>query len=298
MKLISIAHIGLACDYHRIFIPASLFSQKIQRGTLDDTDAIFLNRETSFVDVEQYKKKGVKIIIDIDDYWELPKYHYLHKMYKEDTGKKIVKNLKLADVVFTTNEFLASKVRPLNKNVEVFPNALPKLAQFTPNKAQGEHVLYTGGSSHFEDLKLIRYAKIDNFAMVGDNNDKEFVRMKSLFGSTKITLIPRRDLNTYMEVYKEAKLSLAPLVNDDFTCSKSNLKILEAAVYGLPIICSPVYPYLENNPPVMYANTTKEWSDHIANPADIGEELRQWADEFYNFEKINKEREDCILSLI
>lgn len=297
MKLISIVHRGPACDYHRVYLPASFFSKNIQRGTMDDVDAIFVNRATNFMDLKEYKKKGVKIIVDVDDYWELPKYHYLYKDYTNGIGKQITENIKLADIVFTTNEFLANKVKPLNKRVEIFPNALPKVAQFTPGEIQGEHVLYTGGPSHFEDLKLIRYAKIDNFAMVGDDKNREFVRMKSLFGSTKIKVIPSRDLNTYMEVYKEAKLSIAPLVDDDFTCSKSNLKILEAAVYGLPIICSPVFPYLENNPPVMYAKTAKEWSNHIANPASVGEEIRQWADEYYNFEKINKEREDCILSL-
>jgi hypothetical protein len=99
-------------------------------NNLDGVTHVVYNRQISGLlqPEETYlklKAKGIKVICDIDDYWELPKGHpvkYRHD--KMNLDKCIVTNLKLADQIWTTTPILADKVRPYNKNIEIIKNAL------------------------------------------------------------------------------------------------------------------------------------------------------------------------------
>ncbi|MGG7378830.1 glycosyltransferase family protein, partial [Escherichia coli] len=64
------------------------------------------------------KRQGVKIVVDLDDFYQLNPEHYLASLYESNTHA-IVAMVKLADVVIVTTEYLAYKIRHLNRNVVV-----------------------------------------------------------------------------------------------------------------------------------------------------------------------------------
>lgn len=126
-------------------------------------DAIFLQgsilmKDDAFKLFEQLKKDGMKIIVDLDDYWRLPFSHAMHKKM-EKLWKTLVQRLKIADLVTTTTKFLAHKIARYAKRVVIIPNAInPKEKQFQSNPTESDklRIGWAGGSSHQEDLKLVR----------------------------------------------------------------------------------------------------------------------------------------------
>ena len=109
--------------------------------------------------LKSLKDKGIKLFLDIDDYWVLDKDHiqHLHSKLTND-GQLTISNIKHADVVTTTNEFLKNKIKTYNPNVYILENGFNEMFhQFNPNWSKGDKVRisYIGGSAHKEDLKLL-----------------------------------------------------------------------------------------------------------------------------------------------
>lgn len=128
--------------------------------------------------IKNIQSWGVKFVVDIDDYWELPLDHALKKRFewedrlskqeaeilknpkKDKDGKlrknidetrannklnkggsigRMLSNMKLVDAVITTTEYLAAEVKKYNKNVFVIPNAIDETeAQFNPSPIKSD----------------------------------------------------------------------------------------------------------------------------------------------------------------
>ena len=101
-------------------------------------------------------KKKIPFIVDIDDYWVLPKYNPAYKFYRAYIKNGIKDSLHYADAVMVTTPQLEEKVKEFNTNVTIIPNALDyNQSQW---KAETEHpftIGWVGGLSHTEDLKLL-----------------------------------------------------------------------------------------------------------------------------------------------
>lgn len=111
---------------------------------------------------EELKSAGVTLIMDIDDYWVPPNTHPMYYVAMRDKiNEKIISTLKVADYVTTTTEIFAKEIRKYNKNVIIIPNAIDtshKMWQVDENIEKGDklRVSWIGGSSHLEDLKLVK----------------------------------------------------------------------------------------------------------------------------------------------
>ena len=109
--------------------------------------------------VRMLKSLGIVTIIDIDDYWMPGKEHPIHDIIRQNKiNEKIVENLKHPDYVTTTTTIFAKELQKINKNVEIFPNAIdPSEPQFNEptEKCNKIRVGWLGGSSHLHDLQLL-----------------------------------------------------------------------------------------------------------------------------------------------
>jgi glycosyltransferase involved in cell wall biosynthesis len=106
------------------------------------------------------KARGVKIVCDVDDYWVFHKEHNYYKQAKQiNMEEKIIRGIKISDAVITTNDFLLSKIKSLNKNVIIIPNSIDFTEpQFQINNIDSDFVRigYVTGSSHYIDSKILR----------------------------------------------------------------------------------------------------------------------------------------------
>jgi len=114
--------------------------------------------EDMLVLVSQLKQHGVKIVMDLDDYWHINPTHYSYQAFKQNKQHlKILNNIKLADHITTTTPYLADKIKKYAKNVHILPNSIDfNVRQFQNKKQPSDRtrIGYLTGSSHLDDLKL------------------------------------------------------------------------------------------------------------------------------------------------
>ena len=109
--------------------------------------------------IRMLKSLNIVTIIDIDDYWMPGKEHPIHDIIRVNKiNEKIVENLKHPDYVTTTTSIFAKELKKINKNIEIFPNAIdPSEPQFNEptEKSDKIRIGWLGGSSHLHDLMLL-----------------------------------------------------------------------------------------------------------------------------------------------
>ncbi len=103
---------------------------------------------------------GVKVIVDVDDYWDLGNDHPMSITAREKNWKEpIINHVKQADYVTTTTEIFKNTILPFNPNVLVFPNAIdPNEEQFIPKPTYSDKLRFgiICGSSHEKDIDILR----------------------------------------------------------------------------------------------------------------------------------------------
>jgi glycosyltransferase involved in cell wall biosynthesis len=289
-------------------------------------DIIFYNRLSPLdQDWEEVRKQmNSKIVMDMDDDWILPANHLNYYDYLE--RKPIIENnFKYADLITCTNENIAERVYPFNKNIQIFPNALPYgHHQFTDVKREDERVriFWAGGVTHQHDLEILKYPlqRLKPLAnkikmVLGGYNDTDPItkylwdQMFNSFtcnGQLPYTKLHSLEPINYMQHYEWADIMLVPLENSRWHSCKSNLKLLEAASKKVPVICSKVEPYtLDMSAPVLWVEKQSDWFKHIKdlilNPnkrIEYGEKIHEWATTKYNLFEINKGRKQAFDNLV
>ena len=110
--------------------------------------------------IKLIKYIGCKVVIDIDDHWDLGDDHPLSlSAKKEKWHLPIIEHLKLADVVTTTTPIFKKEIEKYNKNVLVFPNAIdPNDDRFKIKDTKSDKLRFgiICGSSHLKDIQLLQ----------------------------------------------------------------------------------------------------------------------------------------------
>lgn len=326
MKVLGIINKDSAVAYHRVTLPLmlmedvdALITNNVNDETFDQGfDIVFYSRllsDYAFDKLNEMRAKhGFKLVIDVDDYWVLDKWHCMYDDYvKNDFHSKQVRNIRNADAVFVTHERLYKEASLFNDNAYIIANAIPKVEQFAQTvTASSDRVrlFWQGSITHEEDINLIRYA-IENIAnterdkiemvMAGYHPEEEswkrMARAYTVNKRLKSVLFRGMSYQHYYKAYAHADICLVPLVNSRFNSMKTNLKILEAANLSLPVIAHDVHPYKDM--PVTYANGTAQWVKamkyYINNEnarAEDGQRLNEFCGTFFNYRSINQTRKD------
>ncbi len=110
--------------------------------------------------INMMKFCGCKVIVDIDDHYDLGNDHPMSITARAEKWKEpVIKHLQLADMVTTTTEIFKKVLLKHNKNVVVLPNAInPNEGQFIPKPTESNRLRFgiICGSSHLEDIKLLK----------------------------------------------------------------------------------------------------------------------------------------------
>jgi glycosyltransferase involved in cell wall biosynthesis len=279
MKILLLLDGSNGVAYHRLYVPFARIQQdhgivvdvsqdRKEWASLDFTqyNCVVFNRwlgDLQYNILELLAKHKIPYIIDIDDYWIIPRHNPAYQAYRKVIKNCIKDAIYYADAVMTTTPQLASVISGLNKNITIVKNCLD-YSHEQWNKTT-EHPLtigWVGGISHEEDIKLLegQIAPIcekhnARFLMCGfHENSKIWAGMeKSITGQHRLhrpEWFEHREGTTpikYAEYYSEIDILVAPLTEDKFNRYKSELKILEAAAYNRPILCSRVEPYTNHS---------------------------------------------------
>jgi len=235
------------------------------------------------------KKQGVKVIVDIDDYWKLDKHHILYNHLGEGFEEQTERSLRMAHEVITTNNRLKKKVKPFNKRVHVIPNVLNKYEpQWKQKKYKKKKAItfgYTGGDTHEEDLKQMQctFKDVDSVAYLE--------AYKWCFNRIK----PYTDTFTYADLYNDIDVNLVPLMQTTFNSCKSNLKVIEAAQKGVACAVSKVPPYTDWMPESLITfEKGKSWESikdiTLEKAQKLGKQLHEEMTETYDIDHQSQRR--------
>jgi glycosyltransferase involved in cell wall biosynthesis len=337
VKIIYINEKDSGVGYHRLQIPFANMDEDYKdldiKGTNGFTldfhprqfDIIVLNR--MYKHDEDYllkaKDSGCKIILDIDDWIQLPDYHHKDGVKDSIVEQRILDAISYADVIWTASDYLKECLKDYHSNIVYIPNGIDfSQPQFQPQrKKQDKYTFgYTGANSHHLDLKKLAEPfnkllknKNHKLLLAGYNETSpEYYELIEGFFTSNFRRPPNQyirvgwmDIQNYALSYNLMDCALAPLCSDKFSQCKSNLKVLEAGAFSLPIICSNVEPYKEFIEQGLVLTPKGEWDkvmkSLISNPIkgiQLGAKLHEYVKENYNIKTINKKRYDSIISLM
>lgn len=237
-------------------------------STVDDFDLLIVCRfdwsEKFQRLVDRARDLGVKVIYDTDDlvfdidYLDLIKEQLELSVLELPIWRDIItrnhKAASLADEFLCTNNFLAEKIsKKFDKPVSVIPNFLnDEQVEFaeTFEKPESDKFwlgYFSGTKSHNKDFALIEPSLVNVMEANPDINLRVMGHVKISDALKKyedrIEQFAFQDFINYLGVIGTCDLVLVPLVVNDFTDCKSELKFFEAGIIQVPIIASPSYIY-------------------------------------------------------
>ena len=264
----------------------------------------------------EYLKKiqpdyGFKLIYEIDDVVfkeDIPDYNKFKFAFDtEEVRQNCVDIINMCDEVTVTCPYMQKlyQEKTGNNNITVIPNFVPNfwmghlfngkevIKQFDKNKKK-PRILYTGSGAHYDvdnktggedDFTHVRgfiRATVDKYQWI-------FVgafppQLHDLVQSKKIEFYPWQTLLDYPRfiVHLNAQLMIAPLQENNFNRSKSDIKFIEACTLGIPCLCQDMETY-STAPEALRFKTAEEMSDKI-------ESILSWKNRNKYYENVYKLR--------
>ena len=221
---------------------------------------------------EVSKQVGFRLIYEIDDLVfceDIPDYNKFKTAFVDPEIRKNAQEImSLCDEITVTNDFMKNyyKDKTGHPNISVIPNYPPKfwLGNFYDEKAISSNydtyknkprILYAGSGAHFDVENRVN--QNDDFAHIvrtiyDTYNEFQWVflgafplPLRPLVEAGKVEFHPWINLYHYGEKLKNLRINMmvAPLQNNTFNKSKSDLKWIEANCLGLPIACQDLCTY-------------------------------------------------------
>ena len=303
-------------NYHRLMTPFLRMKEEhginihffenfneLKDWDLSIVDNLIVSRRCSVSSHKEFKKflnkHDIKLILDNDDFWELPEDNPAKKFYDKVEAKNIVNSVKIADEIWTTTDYLANRMRMVGATCEirVIPNTVYekekqwRVVDKDPNPERKVRFGFVGANGHSNDIRT----------MGMDFEGREFYCM-NLMDYPQITkakyLMNPLEIHQYGELYKFFDVSIAPLKNTKFNRCKSELKVLEAGYTKTAIIASNMGPYkntIQHGKTGILCNSPAEWREAVDKMTltmaqDLAENLYEYCRKNYDINELNKER--------
>lgn len=223
-----------------------------------------------------------KLVYELDDdlwnidYSNAAAFQWFVNGYDRTSGQyhnvrtNIEANLRVADRVIVSTEPLAQLVEKFNENVVVVQNRIPEwLLEWERPRNEEVTVGWMGSATHAMDWQeaagsIARFLKQNpgvRFHLMGGDYDRDLKLDKG-----RVQFTPWIDgvENVWRAI--DFDIALAPLRPHVFNQSKSNLKALEAAALGIPIVasdCGPYPEFVEHGKTGFLVKRDHEWGKYL-----------------------------------
>ncbi|MHB9003926.1 MAG: glycosyltransferase [Coriobacteriia bacterium] len=285
------------CAWYRCITPGRALSElghtvrvdvSLTQELVDAADIVVFQRlhEPGVLDAIRYARAAGKLTVYEldDDLWHIHRDSAAYGFYSRQGVLGVIEEaIRSCELVTTTTPALASRLRSLNRATRILPNMLPdEYWQFDEPVAQSDDRIvigWAGSNTHLPDLKLLngvmpqlldRYQNLE-FAWAGMSEMPfpEHVRMR---------MVPGVPLEQYPGLLGQFHIGIAPVVDTVFNESKSDLKYLEYARRGIPVVASRAPSYEQS---VVHgvngflASNAKDWLKYLIRLIEDVELRRQ-----------------------
>ena len=301
-----------ACGTYRLIKPAEILYEYPDLNVsltapsvfkFDDQDIIFcqrLCRAKLLSDFAKYKGKR-KIVVDYDDAIfgsnvKIPEYNYKSEQINVEeftTSMKEYLDAAVDHITVSTDHLkeVVSEFVPKEK-ITVIPNCLKYSDWFFPQTGYPRETsfFFAGSDTHYHDRKrltgdfssdLIDYLSDKKVGVMGT---KPQCLMKSYIAYPPVNMLKYPVL--FFQFTRPYKFIIAPLEDNEFNKSKSNLKYLESCAVGRVCLCTsfPGSPYeCAHEYQKIPFGSSKEAIDKIVNRAEEHyEEILDYQYKFLN----------------
>lgn len=243
--------------------------------------------EVSAQAIAAYARAGRAIIVDIDDLFHAIPPHspsYARVGPGNPAGLRALEQaIASAHLLTVTTPGLAEAYRSFAHAIAILPNTWSRSHrgwQAPPPPHQGIVLGWAGTVTHRIDVQEMRSGVLRALAqrpqarlvIIGDLGVYEV--FKELPASQRLYR-PGVPFEHYPQLLAEFDILLAPLENNRFNHAKSDLKLLEAGVRGIPWVASPLPAYRDWGAGGLLAATPEEWERHLLRLIDDGDLRRR-----------------------
>jgi len=220
------------------------------------------------------QERGKKIVAEFDDFIEVNDDNPNQMEHKISQAPEVLKVLAtIADMVTCTNNHLAKRLKEFNKNVVILPNYMDLERWEKPylkNDTGFINIGWVGSMSHYNDLKMIVTPLkriLAEFPNVRLYIMGEWRARKWFEGVKNVEVMLAVPFNAYPTRLAGLRLDigLAPLVDNEFNRSKSNIKWQEYSINRIAGVYAPIVYNMHGFEPKfgMIARTPDEWYSAI-----------------------------------
>ena len=227
---------------HDVTLVSALTAEMVDRADV----LVFQRVHHPGLDAVSYARGlGKLTVYDIDDdLWSIHPDSGAYAFYSQPGLLSTTEEaIRACELVTTTTRPLAGRLKRLNRNTIVLPNMLPdeywRLNE--PREQEESRVVigWAGSDTHLPDLKLLRgvieqllaESPVVEFAWAG-MSEMPFEDHR------RMRMLPLVPIEEYPSLLDNFHIGLAPVVDSVFNRSKSDLKFLEYAARGIPVVAS------------------------------------------------------------
>ena len=254
----------------------------------DKFDLIIIDRTLHYSDLGPFAglrhlNPGARMIVDFDDdYTSVPVWNSAHTAFQvgqqyREAGHA---HLKLSEMATVSTPTLAERFASRTHHIKTAMNFIDP-ADWTgfdvdPSRPADKtlRVLYGGASGHFGDLDVVKEglaAVIENppvpFRLICFGALPYWLHEASRKYPDRVISLPWVPFHHYPAAvaWGGFDVAIAPLCDHPFNLAKSNIKWLEAAVQGIPFLCSNVGPYADipDGAAIRVPNTPVQWAEGL-----------------------------------
>lgn len=272
-------NICASLEYSEYFSGTYFFAEelKILSTYILQIDVLILCRYRWSMNVEKLinlaKNRNIPVVFEIDDMVYNTKYisNIMSTLSVIETEERydywfsyvgrLAKTLEICNCAITTNEFLAKHITDdSGKRCFVIPNTYNYfqakvsnnyLNQKENQKSEGKFVIgyFSGTPSHICDFlcvapEVLSFLDEHEDAVLRIVGFMDFPKsMEKYFKNGKIEVFPLTNFIGLQKYIAEVDVNIVPLVNNDFSSCKSELKFFEASIVGTITCATPSYTY-------------------------------------------------------
>jgi glycosyltransferase involved in cell wall biosynthesis len=293
-----------ACAWYRCRVPASALAALGHRVAFASPKsdvpfaAVTVFLRPSHPDsprvIAEIVKRGAIAVVDLDDdLWSIARSNPAWGGWNNDGGatlRVLEACIRAASFVTTTTPALASVVRPLNADVRITRNALPRDLWPKVRRRKSKRVVigWAGSITHFDDLSdlrgviptlLDRYPSV-RFHVAGAD-------VLPLAEHPRIRCLEAVSTQDYAGLLAGFDIGLAPVREARFNAAKSDLKFIEYAACSVPVVASDgvTYASVEHGVTGFRARSGRDWLRHISRLVEdadlrrsVGDNARRYAE--------------------
>ena len=276
--------LGVQNDPPALDFVTGLTRERLSPADLETYDVLVIQQPSGTAwtrEIRRLQAAGVKVVFEIDDYVQAVRKMADHEFghhFNKDVVRTYELNMKLADALICSTDFLAERYRAFNPRTWVCRNGID-LGRYALTRPAREtvNIGWAGGTGHRDAAQpwldvvaeLLREHPHVRFTSIGLRIAGE---LQEEFGKERVLSLPFAPFETYPAAMTLFDIAIAPAGRNNFFRGKSDLRWLEASALATPLVADPlVYPEIQSGVTGFHASTADEVREHLsALVADAG----------------------------